>query len=74
MIRSDRGMRRFVRLGWRLSLTVTLSGGFLLSSCQSVVWDATVQGTKDYVLGLLDPSVVLASLLDEDEESAAPAG
>ncbi len=74
MIRSDRGMRRFARLGCRVSLTVTLSGGFLFSSCQSVVWDATVQGTKDYVLGLLDPSVVLAGLLGEDEGLAAPAG
>ena len=74
MIKSDRGMRQFVRLGWRPSLTVTLSGGFLFSSCQSVVWDATVQGTKDYVLGLLDPSVVLAGLLGEDEGLAAPAG
>ena len=66
-------MRRFGRWGWRLSLAVTFSGGFLFSSCQSVVWDATVQGTKDYVLGLLDPSVVLAGLLGEDEGLAAPA-
>ena len=68
MIRSDRGIRRFVRLGWRLSLTVTLSGGLLFSSCQSVVWDASVQGTKDFVLSLLDPAVVFADLLGEDEE------
>lgn len=74
MIRSNRGMRRFARLGWRLSLAVTLSGGFLFSSCQGVVWDATVQGAKDYVLSLLDPGVVLAGLLSEDEESATPAG
>ena len=66
MIRCDRKMRRLARMGWRVSLALTLSGGFLFSSCQGVVWDATVQGTKDYVLGLLDPSVVLADLLSED--------
>lgn len=74
MIRSDRKMRQFARLGWRVSLAFTLSGGFLFSSCQAVVWDATVQGTKDYVFGLLDPGVVLTGLLSEDGESASPAG
>ena len=74
MIRSDRKMRRFARLGWRVSLALTLSGGFLFSSCQGVVWDATVQGTKDYILSLLDPGVVFAGLLGEDGESASPAG
>ncbi len=67
-------MRRFGRWGWRLSLAVTFSGGFLFSSCQSVVWDATVQGTKDFVLGLLDPVVLLEGLQSEGEETAAPAG
>ncbi len=74
MSNSNTRMSRFARWGRRVSLALTLSGGFLFSSCQGVVWDATVQGTKDYILSLLDPGVVFAGLLGEDGESAAPAG
>ncbi len=70
MSNSKPRISRCVRWSLKLSLTVTLMGGSLFSSCQGRVWDATVQGTKDYFLSLLDPGVVIGGFMNGDNESS----
>ena len=49
-------------------LMATLAGGSLFASCQTRLRDAAVQGTKNYLFGVLDPNVFIDRILDTSNE------
>ena len=49
---------RHSRLTELVTLAATLSGGSLFGGCETILWDAFVNGTKSYVLTGVLPSLV----------------
>jgi len=68
-------MKRAGRWSARLAASlVALGGGTAFTSCQGRLHQAIVEGTENFVLGLLDPSVLFPDLLDDNEATDPAAG
>jgi hypothetical protein len=50
-----------------LALAALLGGSTLFTSCQVVWADAIQRGTEQFVLSLLDPSIILEQLMMEPD-------
>ncbi len=65
------GKARPARRRSRLAMTVAaaLAGGSMLTTCESRLRDAVVNGSKDYLFSILDPNAIVDALFgDEDAE------
>ena len=51
-----------------LTLTATMAGGSLLTSCQGRFFDAVVTGSKDFLFTLFDPAGLLELVNGVPEE------
>ena len=57
-----------------MSLAAALAGGSVFGACEARLKDAVVNGSKDYLAALLDPTLVLELLLDGSAEQDNEAG
>ncbi len=57
-----------------MSLAAVLAGGSLFGACEARLKDAVVNGSKDYLAALLDPTLVLELLFDGSAEQDNEAG
>jgi len=56
---------------WVALLVATLSGGSLLQACQTRLREDVIDGTENFILSLLDPTLVLENL-QEDSANIEP--
>ncbi len=57
-----------------MSLAAALAGGSVFGACEARLKDAVVNGSKDYLAALLDPTLVLELLLEGSEGQDNEAG
>lgn len=48
---------------WGLTLCAALAGGSTLQTCETRLRDAVVEGTRNYVSTLLDPTNIIEAIL-----------
>ena len=53
-------------------LAAALAGGTVLSTCSGRLKDGVVQGSKDYMAFLLDPTQIATLLLEPDDSDESP--
>ena len=63
---------RWTRSKLALTVAAALAGGSVLGTCQTRLGLAFIEGSKDFLFSLLDPSAFVELLVDQGDGSAMP--
>jgi len=63
-------MNRRKRLRRALTLILPLTGGTLFTNCQARIRESVIDGSKNYLSSLLDPTSILEALLADSDNTS----